>query len=42
MKSLTGSQREYIRGQMNRDENMFMLLDIARLLAAPEVMVDRR
>jgi purine-binding chemotaxis protein CheW len=42
MKSLTGSQREYIRGQMNRDENMFMLLDIAKLLAAPEVMVDRR
>ena len=42
MKSLTGPQREYIRGQMNRDGNMFMLLDIAKLLAAPEIMVDRR
>ena len=42
LKSLTGARREYIRGQMTRDGNMFMLLDIVKLLAAPEIMVDRR
>lgn len=42
MKSLTGPRRDYIRGQMNRDGAMYMLLDIAKLLAAPEIMVDRR
>jgi purine-binding chemotaxis protein CheW len=42
MKYLSGPQREYIRGQMNREGSLFMLLDIAKLMASPEIVVDHR
>jgi purine-binding chemotaxis protein CheW len=38
-KSLPGSQREYVRGQLHKDEHHIMLLDIAKLLAAPQMVV---
>jgi purine-binding chemotaxis protein CheW len=42
MKSLAGSERGIIRGQMKQDGRLFMLLDIARLLSAPEITVNHR
>lgn len=35
--SLSGGQREYIRGQLSMNGSMVMLLDIKKLLAAPAV-----
>lgn len=42
VKSLAGSQREFIRGQMNVDGRLFMLLDVVKLLSAPEIMVNHK
>jgi len=42
VKSLSGMQREYIRGQLNVGGNVLMLMDIKRLLAAPEIVVDHK
>ncbi|HEY6006858.1 MAG TPA: chemotaxis protein CheW [Geobacteraceae bacterium] len=39
VKSLPGSQREYIRGQLYKDNRYIMLLDIAKLLAAPQMVI---
>ena len=38
-KSLPGSQREYVRGQLHSDERFIMLLDIVKLLASPQMVV---
>lgn len=40
VKSLSGSQRDLIRGQVRLDGELVLLLDIPRLLASPEVAVD--
>lgn len=40
VKSLSGAQREFIRGQFNRDGDLVMLLDMAKLMASPEIMVE--
>lgn len=42
VKSLTGPQQEYIRGQLNLDGRLVMLLDIKKLMAAPEIMVEHK
>ncbi|KAF0221381.1 MAG: purine-binding chemotaxis protein [Geobacteraceae bacterium] len=42
VKSLAGAQREYIRGQLNVDGNLIMLLDIKKLMAAPEIVVEHK
>jgi purine-binding chemotaxis protein CheW len=39
VKSLPGSQREYVRGQLHKDDRYIMLLDIAKLLTAPQMVV---
>jgi purine-binding chemotaxis protein CheW len=39
VKSLPWVQREYIRGQLHHGERLIMLLDIVKLLAAPELVV---
>ena len=38
--SLGGTQREYIRGQLNLNGTLIMMLDIKRLLTAPEIVVE--
>jgi purine-binding chemotaxis protein CheW len=40
VKSINEKQREYIRGQLNIDGMLIMVLDLARLLQAPEIIVD--
>jgi purine-binding chemotaxis protein CheW len=42
VKSLTAPQQEYIRGQLNLDGRLVMLLDIKKLMAAPEIMVEHK
>ncbi|HEY6838773.1 MAG TPA: chemotaxis protein CheW [Geobacteraceae bacterium] len=39
VKSLPGMQREYLRGQMHKGDQLVMLLDIAKLLAAPQMVI---
>lgn len=41
MKTLTGSHRGIIRGQMKQDGRLFMLLDVVKLLSAPEIVVNQ-
>ncbi len=38
--SLGGAPREYIRGQLNLDGRLVMMLDIAKLMNAPEIVVE--
>lgn len=40
VKSVAPAAREFLRGQLNRDGEMSMLLDIERLLAAPQLVVN--
>lgn len=40
VKSLNEKQREYIRGQLNIDGMLIMMLDMAKLLQAPDIVVD--
>jgi purine-binding chemotaxis protein CheW len=40
VKSVTGAQRDHIRGQLNHGGSMVMLLDIMKLLADPSMVVD--
>lgn len=40
VKSLSGAQRDYLRGQLQLPDGLVILLDIKRLLAAPEILVD--
>lgn len=40
VKSVGPSAREFLRGQINRDGEMMMLLDIARLLDSPLLVMD--
>jgi purine-binding chemotaxis protein CheW len=40
VKSVDAGAREFIRGQINRDGSMAMLLDISRLLESQEILVD--
>lgn len=42
VKSLSGRQREFIRGELKMAERLVMLLDMEKLLAAPEIMVDNK
>ena len=42
IRSLDGTQRDYIRGQLNLDGSLIMMLDIVRLLHAPEIVVENR
>ena len=39
VKSLSGAQRDYLRGQHQLPAGLVILLDIKRLLAAPEILV---
>lgn len=39
VKSLTGFQREYIRGQFTHRGELIMLLDIVKVMASPEITV---
>jgi len=41
VKSVDSGAREYIRGQINRDGKMAMLLDIVRLLESPALTVNQ-
>lgn len=41
VKSVAGGAKEFIRGQINRDEGMAMLLDIPRLLESPALTVNQ-
>jgi purine-binding chemotaxis protein CheW len=38
VKSLSGVQREFIRGQINSGGNLVMLLDIPKLMVSPEII----
>jgi purine-binding chemotaxis protein CheW len=40
VRSVDAGAREYIRGQLNLDGGMVVLLDIVRLLESPAIMVD--
>lgn len=40
VKSLSGAQRDYLRGQLQLSDGLVILLDIGRLLAAPEIVID--
>ena len=40
VKSVEAGAKEFIRGQINRDEGMAMLLDITRLLESPALTVN--
>ena len=40
VKSLTGVQREFIRGQISCDGRLVLLLDIPKLMASPEIIVN--
>jgi purine-binding chemotaxis protein CheW len=40
VKSLAALQREFIRGQINADGRLVMLLDIPNLMASPEIIVN--
>lgn len=42
VKSLSGRQREFIRGELKMDGRLVMLLDMEKLLAAPEIIVDNK
>ncbi len=42
VKSLTSAQREYIRGQLDVNGNLIMLLDIRKLMAAPEIVAEHK
>ncbi len=39
IRSFDEKQREFIRGQLNIDGSLIMVLDIARLLQAPEIII---
>ena len=41
VKSLTAAQRELIRGQVTCDERLVMLLDVLKLMASPEIIVNQ-
>ena len=40
VKSLSGAQREYLRGQLQLPDGLVILLDIKRLIGAPDIVVD--
>ncbi len=40
-RSLSGAQHDYIRGQLNLNGTMVMLLDIMKLLADPALVIDQ-
>ena len=40
VKSLTGAQREFIRGQIDSGGRLVMLLDVMKLMASPEIVVN--
>jgi purine-binding chemotaxis protein CheW len=40
VKSVPAAAREFLRGQINREGEMTILLDINRLLAAPELTIE--
>lgn len=40
VKSLNEKQREYIRGQLNIDGMLIMMLDMAKLLQSPDIVAD--
>lgn len=40
VKSINEKQREYIRGQLNMDGGLIMILDLVKLLQAPEIVID--
>ena len=40
VKSLSGAQRDYLRGQLQLPDGLVILLDIKRLLGAPEIVVN--
>lgn len=42
VKSLGVHQRELIKGQVRHGDALIILMDIARLLASPEIMVDQK
>lgn len=42
VKSLTGVQREFIRGQISCDGRLVMLLDIPKLMMSPEIIVNHQ
>jgi purine-binding chemotaxis protein CheW len=41
VKSLAGVQREFIRGQISCDGSLVILLDIPKLMASPEIIVNQ-
>lgn len=42
VKSVSAAAREFLRGQINRDGEVSILLDIERLLAAPQLVVEHQ
>ncbi|MCM2356628.1 MAG: chemotaxis protein CheW [Geobacteraceae bacterium] len=42
VKSLAGAQREFIRGQIGCDGRLVMLLDVLKLMASPEIIVNQQ
>jgi purine-binding chemotaxis protein CheW len=41
VKPVSGSAREFVRGQINLNGSLVILLDIDRLLASPEILVNQ-
>ena len=41
VRSLSRVQREYVRGQLHHGERLIMLLDIVKLLASPELVINQ-
>lgn len=41
VQSLAGTQREFIRGQVDCDGKLVMLLDVLKLMASPEIIVSQ-
>jgi purine-binding chemotaxis protein CheW len=41
VKTLAGVQREFIRGQISSNGRLVMLLDIPKLMASPEILVNQ-
>lgn len=42
VKSVSPAAREFLKGQVNRDGEMSILLDIQKLLASPQLVVDHQ
>jgi purine-binding chemotaxis protein CheW len=42
VQSLSGIQREFIRGQIRLAEQLVVLLDVVKLMKAPEIMVEQQ